>query len=52
MGGAIVMGLVMVTMVGITLYLVGTLVRSIQNEKKTKMRLWNVSEENLSQEVC
>ena len=40
MGGAIVMGLVILTTIGITLYLVGTLLRSIQNEKKTKMRLW------------
>lgn len=40
MGGAIVMGLVILTMIGITFYLVGTLARSIQNEKKTKMRLW------------
>jgi hypothetical protein len=27
-------------MAGITIYLVGTLVRSIQNEKRTKMKLW------------
>jgi hypothetical protein len=40
MGGAIVMTLVILTMVGITVYLVGTLIRSIQNEKRTKMRLW------------
>lgn len=40
MGGAIVMGLVILTMIGITIYLVGTLFRSIQNEKRTKMRLW------------
>jgi hypothetical protein len=39
-GGAIVMTLVILTMVGITIYLVGTLARSIQNEKRTKMRLW------------
>jgi hypothetical protein len=40
MGGAIVMGLVILTMVGITIYLMGALARSIKNEKKTKMRLW------------
>jgi len=39
MGGAIVMGLVILTMVGITIYLMGALARSIKNEKKTKMRL-------------
>ena len=40
MGGAIVMGFVILTMIVVTVYLIGTLARSIQNEKKTKMRLW------------
>ena len=40
MGGAIVMALVIVLIAGITFYLIGSLVRSIQNEKKTSMRLW------------
>lgn len=40
MAGAIVMTFVVLVMVGITLYLVGTMLRSIQNEKQTKMRLW------------
>jgi hypothetical protein len=38
--GAVVMGVVIVIIVGITAYLVGTLARSIQNEKSTSMRLW------------
>jgi uncharacterized protein DUF6766/uncharacterized protein DUF2188 len=40
MAGAIVLVLVLLAMAGVTLYLVGTLVRSIQNEKHTSMRLW------------
>ncbi|HVL63576.1 MAG TPA: DUF2188 domain-containing protein [Actinomycetota bacterium] len=40
MGGAVVLGAVMLAMAGITLYLVGNLVKSIQNEKSTSMRLW------------
>lgn len=40
MGGALVMGLVLVSMAGMTFYLLGTLARSIQNEKRTSMRLW------------
>ena len=40
MAGAIFMGLVVLVIAGITAYLVGTLVRSIQNEKKTSMSLW------------
>src|SRR3712207_1015038 len=40
MAGAIVMVVVIVLMVGITLYLVGSLARSIQNERKTRMKLW------------
>jgi hypothetical protein len=38
--GAVVTILVLVVMAGVTAYLVGTLVRSIRNEKRTKMRLW------------
>lgn len=38
--GSILMALVILVIAGITIYLVGTLLRSIQNEKKTKMRLW------------
>lgn len=34
------MGAVVVIMVAVTAYLVGTLARSIQNEKSTSMRLW------------
>ena len=40
MGGAVFMGAAILTIVGITAYLVGTLIKSIQNEKKTSMRLW------------
>ena len=40
MGGAIVMVIVLAVMGGITVYLGGALARSIQNERKTKMRLW------------
>lgn len=40
MAGAIFMTLVILVIVGITAYLVGTLVKSILNEKKTSMRLW------------
>lgn len=39
-GGAAVMVVVIVATLGITGYLVGTLVRSIQNGKRTTMRLW------------
>jgi hypothetical protein len=39
-GGAIAMAVVILITVGVTAYLVGTLFRSIQNEKKTRMRLW------------
>ncbi len=38
--GAVLMTLVVITIVGVTAYLVGTLARSIQNEKSTSMRLW------------
>ena len=40
MSGAFALTLVMVITVGVTGYLVGTLMRSIRNEKKTSMRLW------------
>ncbi|HWC13661.1 MAG TPA: DUF2188 domain-containing protein [Actinomycetota bacterium] len=40
MGGAVMMGLVLVIVVGVTAYLIGTMIRSIQNEKKTSMRVW------------
>ena len=40
MAGAILMTVVILVIAGITAYLVGTLIRSIQNEKKTSMRLW------------
>jgi hypothetical protein len=40
MAGAIVMVACILLMVGITFYLVGSLARSIQNEKKTSMRVW------------
>jgi hypothetical protein len=40
MGGAIMLSVALVITGGITAYLVGTLVRSIRNEKRAKMRLW------------
>ncbi len=40
MGGAIAMGFVLLVTVGITAYLIGTMIRSIQNERETRMRLW------------
>ena len=39
-GGGIMMTLVLVVIVGVTGVLVGLLFRSIQNEKKTRMKLW------------
>jgi hypothetical protein len=39
-GGAIGMALVILITAGITAYLVGTMARSIKNEKKTSMSLW------------
>jgi hypothetical protein len=39
-GGAVVMGVVILVVGAVTAYLVGTLIRSIQNERKTSMRLW------------
>lgn len=40
MAGAITMTAALTVIVGVTAYLVGTLVKSIQNEKHTSMRLW------------
>ncbi|MFN2587250.1 MAG: DUF6766 family protein [Actinomycetota bacterium] len=40
MAGAVLMAVVILVLAGVTAYLVGTLVRSIQNEKKTSMKLW------------
>jgi hypothetical protein len=34
------MALVLATVVGVTAYLIGTLARSIQNEKSTRMKVW------------
>jgi hypothetical protein len=39
-GGAIAMTVTILITLGVTAYLVGTMARSIQNEKKTRMRLW------------
>jgi hypothetical protein len=39
-GGAIGMTVVVAIIVGVTAYLVGTLARSIQSEKSTRMKLW------------
>jgi hypothetical protein len=40
MSGAIGMAVVILITLGTTAYLVGTMARSIQNEKRTTMRLW------------
>ena len=40
MAGAVMMAVTLVIVVGITAYLIGTMIRSIQNEKNTRMRLW------------
>jgi hypothetical protein len=39
-GGAIFMAVIIVVIVGVTAYLVGTLARSIQREKSTQMKMW------------
>ena len=39
-GGAWAMSFVIVIVVGVTAYLIGILARSIQNERKTGMKLW------------
>ena len=39
-GGAIGMAIVLAVIIGVTIYLVGTLARSIQNEKHTRLKLW------------
>ena len=40
MNGAIGMAVVLIITFGVTAYLIGTLMRSIQNERKTSMKLW------------
>ncbi len=40
MSGAVATAVALAITLGATAYLVGTLVRSIQNEKRTRMRLW------------
>ena len=40
MGGAITMGFVLLVTFGVTAYLIGTTIKSIRNERETKMRLW------------
>ena len=40
MAGALMLTLVLVIVGGITAYLIGTMIRSIQNEKHARMRLW------------
>ena len=40
MAGAIMMGLALVVIAGVTAYLIGTMIKSISNERETKMRLW------------
>jgi hypothetical protein len=40
MAGAVMMTVVLIIVGGITAYLIGTMIRSIRNEKQTKMRLW------------
>jgi hypothetical protein len=39
-GGALALTAVILVIVGVTAYLVGTLARSIRNEKSTSMKLW------------
>jgi hypothetical protein len=40
MSGALMMTLVLLTIAGITAYIVGTMIRSISNERNTRARLW------------
>ncbi|HJR44450.1 MAG TPA: DUF2188 domain-containing protein [Actinomycetota bacterium] len=40
MEGAVTLGIAMFIIAGITVYLIGTMIRSIQREKETKLRLW------------
>ena len=40
MSEAIFMGVVLLVILGVTAYLLGTTIRSIQNEKRTRMKLW------------
>ena len=39
-GGALMMGISLLTIFGVCAYLIGTMIKSIQNEKHTSMRLW------------
>ena len=40
MAGSVMMFLVLLIMVGTVAYLIGTMIRSINNERQTQMRLW------------
>lgn len=40
MAGALLMGVVLITIFGVVAYLIGTTMKSIQNEKHTSMKLW------------
>lgn len=40
MAGAVMMGLVLLVIAGVTAYLIGTMIKSIRNERETRMRLW------------
>ena len=40
MEGAIALSFVLLVIAGVTAYLVGTLIRTIRNEKRTRMKLW------------
>ena len=40
MAGAIMMGFALLVVVGVTAYLIGTMIRSISNERQTRMGLW------------
>ena len=40
MAGAVMMGVALLTIFAVCAYLLGTMARSIQNEKRTSMSLW------------
>ena len=40
MGGAVMMAVTLFVIVGVVAYLIGTMIKSISNERETKMRLW------------
>jgi hypothetical protein len=40
MGGAIMLGISLLTILGVVAYLIGTTIKSIHNEKHTSMKLW------------